>query len=66
MRSLEVALLLAAAVLVLVAAVVAIARALSSVGDERVPAATDPGDSARDILSVDLTDRNNESEQPRR
>jgi hypothetical protein len=52
--------LLVLAVVVLIAATIAIARALSSVGDERVPAASDPGDSRRDILSVDLTDRNHE------
>jgi hypothetical protein len=49
--------LVALAVIVIVAAVVAIARALSSVGGERVPAAPAPGDSRRDILSVDLSDR---------
>lgn len=50
-------LLLAVTIVVLIAAVIAIARALSGIGDEPVPAATDPGDSTRDLLSVDLTDR---------
>lgn len=54
--------LLALATVVLIAATIAIARALSSVADERVPAASDPGDSRRDILSVDLTDRNRDPE----
>jgi hypothetical protein len=57
MNAFEVTLLLVVAVVVLIAATVAIARALSSVGDERVPTAADPGDSKRDILAVDLTDR---------
>ena len=56
MNPFEVALLLVVAVAVLIAATVAIARALSSVGDERVPAA-DPDDGERDVLAVDLTDR---------
>ena len=50
-------LILVLAAVVTIAAVVAIARALSSVADEHPPAAPEPGDSTRDILSVDLSDR---------
>ena len=63
--NLEVVLLLVVTVAVLVVATVAIARALSSVGNERIPAATDPGDSRRDVLSVDLTGRNPEQDARR-
>lgn len=66
MHPLEVVFLLALALVVLVAATIAIARALSSVGNERVPAASEPGDSRRDILAVDLTDRGANREPDRR
>jgi hypothetical protein len=57
MNPFEVVLLVVVAVAVLIAATIAIARVLSSVGDERVPAASDPDDRERDVLAVDLTDR---------